>query len=128
MNKQDILNIVVPAMREQRRPAMGASTCLYRGPGGTKCAVGHILTDEEAALLQPSDDYSEAIKHAEDEFWEARPDLREHQSFLAELQRAHDERAEDISLGGIDEEEWFEGWETRAQKVATDYGLEWPHA
>ncbi len=47
---QEVLNIVVPALRKQgtRSTMRGkGSRCRYRGVGETKCAIGHLIPDAE---------------------------------------------------------------------------------
>lgn len=51
MNNQEILNIVYPALMKQGTKSVTPpernvmARCLYRGPCGTKCAVGHLIPD-----------------------------------------------------------------------------------
>lgn len=58
MTEQEIFNQVVAGLAGQGfeqskdmrpNPTTGepSQMCLYRGPGGKKCAVGHLITDEE---------------------------------------------------------------------------------
>lgn len=64
------------------------TTCLYRGPGGTKCAVGWLIPDEvydkycEGSV--PRDDRIIRMLAAND------IDGKEHSNLLTRLQRAHD--------------------------------------
>jgi hypothetical protein len=48
MTRQEILDIVAPALINQGCQSYSTSlnTCVYRGPNGTKCAVGHLIPDE----------------------------------------------------------------------------------
>lgn len=46
-NKQAIFSIVATHLLTQaRRSVSGYDACSYRGGGGTKCAVGALITDE----------------------------------------------------------------------------------
>lgn len=47
MNKQEIFDKVYTELFKQGVPSVDPyGTCLYRGPNGTKCAVGHLIPDE----------------------------------------------------------------------------------
>lgn len=48
MNKQEMLNTAVPFLIKQAVPSMteNGTRCLYRGPNGTKCAIGCIIPDD----------------------------------------------------------------------------------
>lgn len=46
MTNQTAFNRVVRALRRQkRRSSDGEKGCLYRGPHGLKCAIGHLIPD-----------------------------------------------------------------------------------
>ena len=43
---QELYDFVVAAVVKQGRPSVGDNDrCLYRGPGGLKCAAGHVIPD-----------------------------------------------------------------------------------
>lgn len=74
-------------MRQQRQPSYNGGSCLYRGPGGLKCAMGALIPD--------------AIMNAGYEHSGIRSLLRYHDEIatffdgvdkrlLSELQNAHD--------------------------------------
>lgn len=44
--KQLVFNTVVTALLKQGGPSSADDMCLYRGPKGVKCAIGHIMPDE----------------------------------------------------------------------------------
>lgn len=47
MNKQEIFDKVYTELSKQGVPSVDPyGNCLYRGPNGTKCAVGHLIPDE----------------------------------------------------------------------------------
>ncbi len=51
LDRQEAFTTMILHLREQARPSMqerGTHTplCLYRGPDGTKCAVGALIPDE----------------------------------------------------------------------------------
>ena len=64
MTEQTAFNIVKNHLLTQMTKSMeenefGDTQCLYRGPNGTKCAIGALITDEE---------YKEIAEHSH-EFW-----------------------------------------------------------
>ncbi len=46
MTKQEIFDTVVSHLRTQGCKALCAGNCVYRGPNGTKCAMGALIPDE----------------------------------------------------------------------------------
>ena len=48
-NPTDVFNYVVDHMQKQGKQSLfgGGNTCAYRGDGGTMCAVGCLMTDDE---------------------------------------------------------------------------------
>lgn len=86
MTEQDIFDIVYPAMIKQGKPAIDEKgNCKYRAPDGSKCAVGHLLEDDEYNPEIEGNSVEEAgIAHLI-------PDrLLPHVQFLVDLQHAHD--------------------------------------
>jgi hypothetical protein len=82
---QDVYDFVVRHLLRQGRPSVEhpgtlSSRCLYRSPDGLKCAVGCLLTDEEAT---PAIEGFRAV-----EILPGR--LRAHVDLLCDLQSAHD--------------------------------------
>lgn len=46
-NNKEIYELVMSKMCEQNAQSVNDSgTCMYRGPNGLKCAVGHLIDDE----------------------------------------------------------------------------------
>lgn len=89
-SEQKIFDAVVEHLRRQgkRSKSQSGPSCLYRGPGGTACAVGALLTDKEAASIEGNSVYDIAL-----------PDrLLPHRMLLAELQLAHDRQRSAIAL------------------------------
>jgi hypothetical protein len=53
MTDQEVLDKIVEHLQKQGRKSTDSSlTCLYRGPEGTKCALGIFLTDEEVETVR----------------------------------------------------------------------------
>lgn len=49
MNKselQAIFNYIVEGLAKQGGPSIANYSCLYRGPGGRKCAIGQLILDD----------------------------------------------------------------------------------
>lgn len=46
MTQQEFFNITALHLIQQGRQAKGQAFCLYRGPNGTKCAIGAHIPDE----------------------------------------------------------------------------------
>lgn len=47
MTKQEIFDTVLAHLRKQGKASLSAEgDCMYRGPGGTSCAVGCLIPDE----------------------------------------------------------------------------------
>lgn len=46
MNNQEVFDKVVEHLVAQGQPAREGFKCFYRGPNGTKCAVGCLIPDE----------------------------------------------------------------------------------
>lgn len=45
---QEIFDFVYEKLKEQGEAATKKNVgCVYRGPGGTKCALGHLIPDEK---------------------------------------------------------------------------------
>lgn len=49
MDKQEIFNKAIRALHAQPQKSYDefTGTCFYRGPEGIKCAIGHLIPDEE---------------------------------------------------------------------------------
>ena len=62
--------------------------CLYRGPDGLKCAVGHLLTDEEH---NEDMEHQSALDLYEAGLLPARLDPEQNIYFIIELQGIHDD-------------------------------------
>lgn len=84
---QDVYDFVVRHLLRQGRPSVEhpgspSSRCLYRSPDGLKCAVGCLLTDEEAT---PAIEGHEAVQILPKR-------LRAHVGLLQDLQGVHDDQ------------------------------------
>jgi len=99
----------------------GLGHCMYRGPEGRKCAVGHLLPDESyhRRLEGKSVDYgSGALKPA---LIQAGIDMgdKSTKALLAKMQYIHDAPAPSDEL-------FIERFKLAMSKLATEHGLEVP--
>lgn len=67
------------------------SACLYRGPEGRKCAIGHLMSDEQIAFFEIKED-TNVWTFPSGLLNQLLPEVDEAigAKFLSELQRAHD--------------------------------------
>lgn len=121
MTNQETFDFVVSALVAQGKPSYGllfssANTmgCLYRGPGGTKCAAGHCIPDDKYTSSMEntvvSSAYVEPILEA------AGYDV----GFLSHMQHAHDDAAMNNQ---IDNEAWLHSFLLAARVVAKRHQL-----
>lgn len=120
---QAIFDKVCPLLIQQGKGSMTGElherACVYRGPDGLKCAIGHILSDaqiEQYSVQEsdiPPDFHEELLK----ELLPNVQDLKEGTFFLRRLQGAHDNAA--LSRIG----NFMDEFRTRARLMAKDYGL-----
>lgn len=99
MTKQEIYDTVCKGLAEQGGPSIRCNesgmrtACLYRGPGGRKCAAGLLIPDD---LYRP--DMDTATYTSFRRVVERYPELREligvdNLKLVQSLQDAHDERS-----------------------------------
>lgn len=82
---QELFDQVVLAVVKQGRASVTEQgMCMYRGPGGLKCAVGHVLRDDELQL----DEEGFTVLGLP-----LPKRLKPHRGLLRELQLAHDAHA-----------------------------------
>lgn len=89
--------------KKSEDPSTGGNGCLYRGPNGTKCAVGFCIEDE---------DYKEEFDRWFDlkSLIEELPNLTGHYQLLTDLRTIHDCWS-------------VESWKELLQKLAQRYNL-----
>lgn len=82
--------VIAQGVRSSNGDEAGA-TCLYRGPNGIKCAVGHLLSDEQMRKYEVAN-AAGAGSFTDSLLQEIAPDtdLDTLRSFLDALQGAHD--------------------------------------
>lgn len=86
MDKQEMLNTVVPFLIRQGKPSMNTKMkCMYRGPDGTKCAIGCMIPDDK---YNPSFDICKPLALIMKQMPEV---LGDDIIFLRSVQKCHDE-------------------------------------
>jgi hypothetical protein len=111
-------------IKQGKRCVNNSGTCQYRGPDGLKCAIGHLITDEQmerhhiinsAGALS----FSRALV---EELIPDMNDLEVTRNFLSELQDAHD-LSYTISSLLCSYKGFVADFSERANKVAAKYDL-----
>lgn len=131
MNRQEIFDTALAHLRKQGKPAMNkGGVCMYRGPGGTMCAVGALIPDDLYVFDMENRSASSVVEQ-----W---PALAQHLQvetyddsvFLRNMQHnLHDTYAERVSEhfvfpGVTPHPGEFPQWlEKRAQAFASSNGL-----
>ena len=111
MEAQEVFNTVVTHLRSQGRKSTDHEGCLYRGPNGTSCAVGCLITDEEYSPRMERTNVQALL--ARDETPVSLKDrLLPHMDLLINLQSVHDDYT-------------AEQWEKRLEIVAQQKSLIW---
>ena len=79
------------AVVEQGRPSLGADgNCMYRGPDGCKCAIGHMIPDDDYDLRFEGNAIADFVDMGMPLIAEAAGILRSEADFAWRLQKAHD--------------------------------------
>lgn len=123
-NLQEKFDTVLACLRKQGRPSINADgACLYRGPDGLKCALGHLIPD---ATYKPwfegtgPEGCDKSVARA------AGLDPYDHRqvSFAARLQAAHDTPAHNARCvtNGV---RWDKEFEDHMRLVARDFSLKY---
>lgn len=116
---QELFDRAVIAVDRQGKPSRGADgRCLYRGPGGLKCAAGHLIDDDDAAMCFDAKPAAHSGVY----------DLARHgrlafesegaRRTVSNLQVSHDFAASDA--------DFRRGFRKRAIRVAAQFGLTMP--
>jgi hypothetical protein len=100
MNRQLIFDVVLFGMRAQGRPSMNNGTCLYRGKGGDRCAVGMWISDSAYSPEMEEKGVGSLVTGAYRNGWTLPSWFAEQTTFLAALQNAHDTAASQAILYG----------------------------
>jgi hypothetical protein len=109
IEEQELFNAALFGLRKQGQPSMVVGGPAYRAPNGCKCAVGHILSDEEYNQDMESKVVARLVMNRQ--FPER---LVPHVYLLQQLQDAHD--------CDYCERDVFE-WEKAMQQIAKERGL-----
>lgn len=111
MTEQEIFNTVVRHLRKQGAPAQSGfeGTCMYRAPGGLKCAAGCLIPDED---YDPKFEGNSVFGPNVNPYFSKRFSNNQI-SLIRELQEIHDDR--DI-----------QNWEFDFKRLAKRWKLEVP--
>lgn len=116
LSDQQIFDHVVEHMAKQGGPSVSArGLCQYRGPSGRSCAVGCLLTDEEANALGNEKSLAEVYSILPLRLRGGCSLARE--QLLARLQHTHDD------FSGMDGEDYLREWLFAMRRLARDFGL-----
>lgn len=118
MDKQEIFDTVVLALKKQGKPSVDSGACVYRATDGSKCAAGHLLPDEYYDSDMEAKDWVDVVN----KFGNDLPKfLVEEKYIISSLQKAHDTWAKDLSY-----EDKVPFPRQRFENVAKAYGLQMP--
>ena len=86
MTAQEVFDKIVAHLRAQAAKSVQGFSCKYRGPNGTKCAVGCLIPDEQYRPEMEGIMVDDLISRG----W--LPEyLIPHQKLLCDMQRVHDQ-------------------------------------
>lgn len=92
---QQVFEYVVGKVLEQGKPSVHPdrpSVCVYRGEGGLKCAVGHLIDDDELARWLDCHEGA-VMSFTKDMYAKLDWDGMTHKELLIKLQQCHDDAA-----------------------------------
>ena len=115
MTEQTAFNIVKNHLLTQMTKSMeenelGDTQCLYRGPNGTKCAIGALITDEEYKRIEDKGHQHYGVYVLFSLQLESLKELNS--DFLRELQTIHDKYE-------------IQDWENQLEIFAKKYNLQY---
>lgn len=91
MNAQEVFDKVVTHLYTQGVQSVGADgMCLYRGPNGTMCAVGALISDEDYDESFEGEAVGGILDSASQKNLPSINALKIHETLLSDLQAAHD--------------------------------------
>ena len=126
MTEQEIFDTAVGKVLAQGGPSYevvgDGLQCRYRGPSGRKCLVGHLIPDE--AYRPHMEGYTAGLALAAALPHAAVVPLVEHEDFLLDLQRVHDQCALDRrNMRAATDIEFWRSFKERAADFARGRGL-----
>jgi hypothetical protein len=118
---QAVYDKACAAIIQQGKPAIitkwERSICQYRTPDGLKCAVGHLVSDEQIQKFQALQNNMAAGEFSEDMIAELLPGITEDdgRDFLMHLQQSHDDCSDSM--------DFVADFKERAVSLALQWGL-----
>lgn len=122
---QALFDTVLTKLREQKVAAgtvtaRGNFVCRYRGDNGAKCAVGHLIPDENYdPEFEGSGVYTLASRLA------CPSEIKRHENLLGSLQSIHDQFLP--REGFPSEYRGLDKWEEKMEKAAAIHGVKYTH-
>jgi hypothetical protein len=119
MTQSELFATIVNHLWQQKIPAI-INGCVYRGPNGTKCAIGCLITDEEydprmenRTIISLRNDFKVAALQNS-----SQNDI----TLLEHLQAVHDHSIA-LHLDGLNVKELRERFIQRTKQLAKDYDI-----
>jgi hypothetical protein len=117
LSAQELFDTVATALLKQGRPSMqtgNRSACMYRGPDDCKCAIGHLIPDEEYNSEYEFKSIAEVLQNFPIPITSEK--IGGHGRLTRALQMAHD----DAAFSGLP---WLSSWKGRMATLASAEGL-----
>jgi hypothetical protein len=117
---QEVADYAVGKILEQGCASVNSvNQCQYRGEGGTKCAIGHLIPDSDYLPLLDSSCGVRASRVIEQLYKGDKISTRA--VFLDQLQKTHDR----ANVGNFGENTFIELFRKKAHQFYDDYNLIW---
>lgn len=102
---QEVLDFTTQKLREQGGPSFDPvdGMCLYRGPDGTKCAIGHLIPDANYRKEFEQKGIAALLGDPSFNFVAHRDEIDEMVKLLEDLQMAHDQPAREARVNSVTE-------------------------
>ena len=130
MNKQLIFDTAVNGIRKQgKRSVDDIGRCMYRGPNGCKCAVGHMIPDDkyDSFIENLPAAHPSVLQRIDKKFEISDDQTPDERTFLKELQQCHDlgdfGRQPEMTEGLAQNEEFYV--EAAFERFAKHHGLKY---
>lgn len=114
MSPQEMFDKAWKELLPQGPSALPDGTCLYRAPGGRKCAAGIFISDDKYTNLMEGKDVSTLNRRFGLGFSTSQIHV------LVALQEAHDNAARDVVRAGL---KWDAAFKDRMARAAWHLGL-----
>ena len=125
--EQKIFNDVCKHLIKQGQPSLSdENLCMYRGNGGTKCAVGFLIKDEYyRSTMEGKSADNPKVMLAVYKSLNIPTTVRRLSRLLSDLQSAHDSNAR-TAFNEVDRNYWNDQLKVRLRKIAYAHKLKIP--